>query len=287
MEEDRAKGKTKDEILVFLLLVFFVAGCIPGEKLEETKKEIPIKEEGEKVKIKNISLITVYDNYDFKENLKTNWGFSCVIKTAEKIVLFDTGGDAQTLLGNMNKMGIEPGEIDLVVLSHIHGDHVGGLSGFLEKNHQVKVYGPKSFPSSFREEVKASGADFVDVDGAIKIEEGVYSTGELGTGIKEQSLILDTEKGLIVVTGCSHPGIVRIVEEAKKQHGKNIYLVIGGWHLGGASDNELQEIINSFRKLGVKQVAPCHCSGDRTRELFKEEYGDNFITNGVGKIIEI
>ncbi|MCK4428210.1 MAG: MBL fold metallo-hydrolase, partial [candidate division Zixibacteria bacterium] len=96
-----------------------------------------------------------------------------------------------------------------------------------------------------------------------------------------------TEKGLVVITGCAHPGIVEILREAKKITNEDIYLVLGGFHLGGVGDSKLRDIIKSFRELGVKKAAPCHCSGDRTRELFKEEYGDDFIANGVGKIIEI
>lgn len=272
----------KNYLIILILLLILIIGCV--------KEESPIKKEvltmGNE-SVFNITITTVYNNYEFKAGLKTGWGFGCVIKTPDKNILFDTGGDSSTLLGNMEKMGINPKEIDIVVLSHIHGDHVGGLSGFLEKNNKVKVYGPKSFPDSFKEEVNSAGANFIDVAGPMKIENGFYSTGELGTWIKEQSLVVDTDKGLVVVTGCSHPGIVYIIEEVKKQHDKDIFLVIGGWHLGGASDTELKGIINSFREVGVEKVAPCHCSGDRTRELFKKEYGEDYIANGVGKVIEI
>ena len=101
-------------------------------------------------------------------------------------------------------------------------------------------------------------------------------------------MIVNTNKGLVVITGCAHPGIVNIIKKTKEIFPKEeIYLVIGGFHLAGFSDSELKNIINDFKKLGVQITAPCHCSGDRTRELFKEEYGENFIENGVGKIINI
>lgn len=234
-----------------------------------------------------VKLIVIYDNYLYDENLKTGWGFSCLVEISGKSVLFDTGADSPTLLSNMEKLGIDPKEINTIVLSHIHDDHVGGLSGFLEKHNRVTAYSPSSFPISFKEKIKSTGANFVDVSESIKIIDGIYSTGELGTWLKEQSLIVETKKGLIIITGCAHPGIVEIIKKTKELFNENIYLVLGGFHLGGTSDSQLRGIIKDFRGLGVQKAAPCHCSGDRCRELFQEEYGSDFIEVGVGKIIEI
>ena len=144
------------------------------------------------------------------------------------------------------------------------------MPGILRLKPELKVYQPDSFSK------------------LTEIVDGIYTTGPLGNEIKEQSLIIKSEKGLIILTGCAHPGIVKIIEKARETFpGENVYLVLGGFHLGGASDSELKAIINDFRKLGVQKVAPCHCSGDKTRLLFEEEYQENFINNGVGKIINI
>ena len=107
------------------------------------------------------------------------------------------------------------------------------------------------------------------------------TTGELN-GIKEQSLIIATSKGLIVVTGCAHPGIVNIVKKAKELTGKDVYLAIGGFHLSGASQRTISSIIEELKALGVKKVAPCHCSGDLARRLFKEKFGEDYLEAGVG-----
>jgi len=235
----------------------------------------------------NVMITIVYDNNEFDKNLKTAWGFSCLVELEDKKILFDTGGDSPTLLNNMEKLKMDLKEIDILVLSHIHGDHTGGLTGVLEKNPDVTVYIPKSFPSSFKNEIKSYGAKFVDVDNPIKIFDGIYTTGELGTWIKEQSLIIKTDKGLVVITGCAHPGIMNIVRKAKEVTKEDLYLVIGGFHLGGASDADLMQIVNVFRELNVKKVGPCHCSGDRCRELFEEEYKDDFIEVGVGREIKV
>jgi len=234
---------------------------------------------------KNLNITVSYDNNPYRKRLTTAWGFSCVIRGTEKTILFDTGGDGSILLTNLEELGINPKEIDLVVLSHIHGDHVGGLSSFLEKNPQVVVYLPKSFPKGFKDGVKEYGAKVVEVQGPLKICQGVYSTGEQGTWIREQSLIIHTEKGSIVITGCAHPGIVKIVDKAKDLLKGDVLLVMGGFHLGGESRGEIENIISGFRKLGVSYVGPCHCSGDTARQLFKEEYGENFIDVGVGRVI--
>ncbi|KPJ70661.1 hypothetical protein AMJ51_01370 [Microgenomates bacterium DG_75] len=234
-----------------------------------------------------MNLITLYDNYQSDPNLETGHGFSCLAKSKDQTILFDTGADSLTLLSNMEKLGINPQEIDIIVLSHIHSDHVDGLWGLLEKNKDVKVYLPASFPDSFREKIKSYGANYQDVKSSIQIKEGIYSTGELGTFIKEQALVVKTEKGLVVLTGCAHPGVVSMVRKAKEVGGDKIHLVMGGFHLGGTPDSEIEEIIKDLKQLGVDKVAPCHCSGDRARQLFQIRFGENYFENGVGKEINL
>jgi 7,8-dihydropterin-6-yl-methyl-4-(beta-D-ribofuranosyl)aminobenzene 5'-phosphate synthase len=234
---------------------------------------------------RNISITVVYDNNPYREDLETAWGFSCVIKSPEKTILFDTGSDGARLLSNMEKMDIDPEEVDVVVLSHIHGDHVGGLHAFLEKNHEVTMYVPESFPERFKREAEDYGAVVLDVKEPVKIHEYFHSTGQMGNGIKEQALVIGTDRGLIVITGCAHPGIVKIVEKAKNVTRDKVLLVIGGYHLGGKNKDEIQNIISDFRKLGVNYVGPCHCTGDTAKQLFKKEYMKYFINVGVGKII--
>jgi len=182
----------------------------------------------------------------------------------------------------MEKLGIDPKSIDKVVISHIHGDHLGGLEGFLKENSKVKVFIPASFPDSVREMVKNCGASFVDILRPQKISDFVFSTGEIKGPPKEQSLVILSKKGLIITTGCAHPGIVKVVKKAKEMFPqKEVYLVLGGFH------HPPKKVVYELKKLKVKKVAPSHCSGDEIRELFKKEYQNDFIENGVGKIINI
>ncbi len=228
----------------------------------------------------------LYDNNRFGPRLKTAWGFSCVVRGLEKTILFDTGGDGNTLLGNMSQLGVKPDEIDIVVLSHIHGDHTGGIEAFLYKNRRVVVYLPASFPGNFKKTVTLLGARVEEVLGAKEIFSGAYTTGELGDGIKEQALALKTKEGLVIITGCAHPGVVSMVRKAREMTGENtVWLVVGGFHLGGEPPSRIKSIAKEFRLLSVQKVAPCHCSGDGTRRLFKEEYGLDYIECGVGRVI--
>ncbi|GAH60136.1 unnamed protein product, partial [marine sediment metagenome] len=114
--------------------------------------------------VNDLTITVVYDNNPYKQGLETAWGFACLITGAEKTILFDTGGDGSILLNNMEKLATEPNSVELVILSHIHGDHTGGLGSFLEKNSGVTVYLPKSFPTRFKDEAKGYGAKTVEVE---------------------------------------------------------------------------------------------------------------------------
>jgi len=234
-----------------------------------------------------LTIAITYDNNPYDDRLRTAWGFSCLLRLPEKTILFDTGGDSSILLDNMDHLQIDPKEIDTVVLSHIHGDHVGGLGGILNQNSDVTVYLPASFPQSLKEDVKLYGAEVKEIHEPRELFDGVYTTGELNGGIKEQSLIVKTDEGLVIITGCAHPGVVNIVQRAREIAGDRVYLLLGGFHLGGASASKIESIIDSFEQLGVERVAPCHCSGDSARRLLREHYGEGYIECGVGRRVTL
>ena len=231
------------------------------------------------------SILILYDNEKIGD-LKSDWGFSCLINFENRSILFDTGGNSQILFHNLEKLNVDFKRIDSVFLSHIHADHTGALLDFLKKNSNVTVYLPASFPLNFKNEIKTY-ARVVEISNSTQILPKVYSTGELGDFIREQSLILKTEKGLVVITGCAHPGITNILRKVKDQFNQKIYLVVGGFHLFSSPQSRIQSIVEEFKKLGVERVAPCHCSGDLAKEVFKKAYGENFIECAAGKLIPI
>ena len=226
---------------------------------------------------------TIYDNRSLYPHLASRWGFACLVGDD---LLFDTGGDGHTLLSNMAKMGIDPSRIGTVVLSHAHGDHTGGLGSLLGTGVRPTVYVPRSFPSRFKADVR-SLTRLVEVHEPLEIRPGVHTTGEVGRGLVEQALAVETEKGLVVITGCAHPGVVEMVRHARQIGEGEVYLVLGGFHLGGVSGRRVERIIADFRRLGVQKVAPCHCTGDRAIEIFAEEYGEDFIRVGVGMVLDV
>jgi 7,8-dihydropterin-6-yl-methyl-4-(beta-D-ribofuranosyl)aminobenzene 5'-phosphate synthase len=229
----------------------------------------------------------IFDNVRYAKQLETAWGFSCIIEGMPQVILFDTGLDGNILLANMTKMGIDPRNVNAVFLSHIHGDHIGGLGVFLQQNPRVTVYLPASFPASFKKSITATGAEVRALDKPEKLFDKVYTTGELDSWIKEQSLVIDTPKGLVIVTGCAHPGVIQIVSHTKNWLQKEVYLLMGGFHLGGEPLGELQRVAEELKKLGVQKVAPSHCTGEPARKLFRQLWGQNFIESGVGAVIEL
>jgi len=235
--------------------------------------------------MQDVNITVVCDNNPYKEGLETGWGFSAFIAGPEKTILFDSGGDGSLLLSNMEKLEIEANSVDVVVLSHIHGDHTGGLVSFLKKNPEVTVYLPKSFPRIFKDKVRDSGAKVVEVEQPMKICANVHSTGQLGKWIKEQALIIRTERGLIVITGCAHPGIVKVVNAAKDLVKEDILLVMGGFHLEWAGKSKIEKNISAFKQLGVRYVGPCHCTGEKARSLFEEHFGEKYLNIGAGRVI--
>jgi 7,8-dihydropterin-6-yl-methyl-4-(beta-D-ribofuranosyl)aminobenzene 5'-phosphate synthase len=234
-----------------------------------------------------IKLTILYDNYIAAEGTKTDWGFSCLIEGTEKTILFDTGTKSDILLHNIKKLNVDIGKIEQIVLSHEHGDHTGGLFSILEKKSDAPVYIPASFSDAFVNKVKNAGATAIRVDMPMKLCENVHLTGEVKGPANEHAVIIDTSKGLVVITGCAHPGIARIVKKARDQLEKDVYFVLGGFHLMDKSENQINDIIQQFKAAGVIKCGATHCTGDEQIKMFSKAYGKNYVEMGVGRIITL
>jgi len=210
-----------------------------------------------------MKITITYDNEVFKKGLQADWGFSCFIEAYGKRILFDTGAKGAILLDNLKKLDIDPLTIDEVVISHDHWDHIDGLPDFLSIN-QTKVYIPLSC------QTPSGASEIIRVDESLKIHDNIFSTGELDKF--EQSLVVNTEKGLIVIVGCSHPG-VKLILKAASQFGKP-YALVGGLH--GFDEFELVK--------DLRYICPTHCT-QHISEI-KSLYPDKYIQGGAGQIIE-
>ena len=201
-----------------------------------------------------MKITIVYDNCVSKPGLEAGWGFSSLIEVENAPpLLFDTGADGATLLHNMKELGINPRHIGIIVISHAHGDHTGGLWDILEVNREAEIYVPASAGA------RIPGRKVIAVTESIQISEKIFLTGEL-KGI-EQSLGLRTGKGIVVVAGCSHPGVSEIIDTAS-EFGK-VYGIVGGLH-GFRDFNRLR---------GLSLICPCHCTQYKSeiRRLFPEQ----------------
>ena len=242
--------------------------------------------EGENMlSLDKLSIRIIYDNTDPEEGFEAEWGFSCVIEGGEKTILFDTGGKGDIFMNNLAAAGIPPSDIEIVVISHEHWDHIGGLGAFLEKNPEVAVYIPASFSKEFKDGLKGSCSGLIEVKDPVEIIPGVYSTGDMDGPVREQALAIVTGGGTVVITGCAHPGVDRIVEKAIDVTGEKILFVMGGFHLRGAEKTRLDEIASVFEKCGVKYCGASHCTGDESIAYFRERYGDHYVTLGAGRVI--
>ncbi len=235
----------------------------------------------------SLTVRIVHDNHPFDDRLKTAWGFAATVTGPDRTILFDTGSDGTLLLENMAALEIDPNSIGTLVLSHVHADHTGGLVGFLQVNPTVEVFLLESFADRFKEVVRQYGAEIIAVDSPRTICPSVYSTGQMGRKIREQALIVRTEKGLVVLTGCAHPGVDKIVEKVRSLHEGDILLVMGGFHLLWATEGQVEQVIRTFDRLGVRYVAPTHCTGEKAQDLFRTHFGDRYLQVGAGKTITL
>ncbi|HOI28754.1 MAG TPA: MBL fold metallo-hydrolase [Melioribacteraceae bacterium] len=234
--------------------------------------------------IKNLELTVVYDNNPMLGGLEQDWGFSCYIDTGLNKILFDTGDNGNILLSNMNKLGIDPISIDTLFLSHFHHDHTGGLKNFLDHNSRVNVFYPESFPEELTELIRKSGAGLKPVSVITEVFPDFYTLGEIIGPISEQAIAIRSTSGIVVITGCAHPGILNILQVVRNYFpDEAIYLVLGGFHLFRLNEDEITDVVGKLFEMDILTVAPTHCTGDKARGIFQDVFGSDLVKAGTGK----
>ena len=262
-------------------------------------------------------ITVLYDAFGRDPALKKDWGYAALIEVGGKRILFDTGNDPAVFEANVKAKGVDLSTLDLVVMSHRHSDHMAGLGVVLAANPTVKVIAPaegfgiygSSLPSSFYRKDASLPADMRYYDGAppetlqfgaawprarftplketTEIAPGVWAISTVSDAVgtkelRELSLAIRTDEGIVLVVGCSHPGIASIVAEAKKIDTR-IQLVAGGFHFVTADDAAIASLVTALHDtLGVANVAPGHCTGEPTFAALQKAFGKHYLYAGVG-----
>ncbi len=294
-----------------LVVLIALANCtVPTQKIEPQMSK------------QNHQITVVYDAFGKDAAMKKDWGYSALVEVAGKRILFDTGNDAATFAQNVKAKNIDLRQLDFVVMSHRHSDHMSGLSHLLSVNPKVKIYAPKegfgiygsSLPSSFYRKNDAlpsemryydgapptvmqfgaawPGANFEPIDKTTEVAPGVWLIALVSDApgvkeLRELSLAIDTANGIVLLVGCSHPGIEAIIEAASKIN-KKIHLVAGGFHLLVAQDDVIAKISTSLRdNWQVANIAPGHCTGEPTFSALRQTFGDRYWYAGLGTVLPL
>jgi len=226
----------------------------------------------------------LYDNTSAVPGVRADWGFACLIEGRGARLLFDTGTQPDILTHNAQALHVDLGRLDAVVLSHDHGDHIAGFPA-LGSRPGLRVFHAERFNPAVIAALRGSGATLVPVSKSVEVLPGFRTSDEFGNAIREEALLVDTPDGLVVIVGCSHPGIVPMLRQIKASTGRPIHAVLGGFHLMQTPADEVKRMVAEFQELGVGRVGPTHCTGPDAIARFKEAYGDRFIQGGVGTVV--
>jgi 7,8-dihydropterin-6-yl-methyl-4-(beta-D-ribofuranosyl)aminobenzene 5'-phosphate synthase len=269
-------------------------------------------------------ITVLYDAFGKPSDMRMDWGFAAFVEYGGKRILFDAGNNAEIFAHNVKAKGIDLTSLDFVVMSHRHGDHTSGLNYLMEVNPDVKIYAPRenfgvfgaALPGTFfrRNENLSSEMRYYGGNPPERMEFGtpwpqgdfewLAETTEVAPGfhvivlkgpygvdldVIEMSLAIETEDGIVLVVGCSHPTIEKIVETAREKiQGKPVHLIVGGTHLLPAKDDEIHRIANTLRDdHAVRWLAAAHCTGEPAFEILQQAFGDRYLYAGLGTTLTL
>jgi 7,8-dihydropterin-6-yl-methyl-4-(beta-D-ribofuranosyl)aminobenzene 5'-phosphate synthase len=301
--------------IVAVLILFF------SSSLQTDSSNTEIEEKNLSQALPKDQITFLYDAFGHESAMQKDWGFSALLEIGGKRILFDTGNNSEIFAQNVQAKGVDLTDLDFVIISHRHGDHMGGLNYLLQINPNVPIYVPKenfgvfgaSLPGTFYKGNTSLPMDMRYFDGnppktlffgtpwsegnfnlvteTIEIAAGFHlillkGTWGVDLDVMEISLAIDTPSGVVLVVGCSHPTIEKIVKTAKDVTNKPIHLVLGGLHLLPSTNEEIKRVATALHDtLNVEKIAPVHCTGEHAFEILKETFADRYLYAGLGTTI--
>lgn len=299
---------TRLSLLAALGSAWAIAGCVATESSAATAPPPHIT--------------VLFDAFGQDAAMTKDWGYSALVQIGGKRILFDTGGNSDILARNAKAKGVDLSKLDFVVLSHRHSDHLGGLSYLLSVNPKIRIYAPKEnfgvfgsdLPGTFYRRTESlpprmryydgkppetmrfgtafPGANIQSIDKTTEVAPGVTLIALVsdtpGTReLKELSLAIDTPDGLVLMVGCSHPGIEAIVAEAVKIN-RHVHLIAGGFHLVVAQDDVIDRVVSALHDTyKVDYVAPGHCTGEPAFAALQKAFGPRYVYAGLGSQFDV
>ena len=264
----------------------------------------------------------LHDSFGRPSALRQEWGFAALIEHEGLRILFDTGNSARTFADNTATLGVDLRQLDCAVISHRHGDHTSGLNHLLAIHPRLQIYTPdetygvfgSSLPGTFfpschslpaymryyegrPPDVITHGSPWPDarfewIQQTTELRPSVFALPTVsdlpGTReLRELSLALRTPVGLVLVVGCSHPGIEKIVAAAQAIEPR-IACIVGGLHLLLTEERELRRVARALRDdWRVERIAPGHCTGEPGFAVLQQEFGNNYLFAGLGETITL
>jgi 7,8-dihydropterin-6-yl-methyl-4-(beta-D-ribofuranosyl)aminobenzene 5'-phosphate synthase len=269
-----------------------------------------------------LRITILHDAFGKPSGMRKEWGFAALVEDGGRRVLFDTGNNAATFAANCEALGVDLARVDFAVISHRHGDHTSGISHLLKRNPRLTIYTPDetygvfgsslfggfyprchTLPRYFQyydgdpPEVIRHGtpwpeASFVWIKEATEVAPAMFVVPVVsdvpGTReLRELSLVIRGSSGLVLVVGCSHPGIEKIIEAVRAIDGR-IACIIGGLHLVLTEEREVRRTVTNLRdKWHVERIAPGHCTGEPAFAAIREIFGDRCLFAGLGERVEL
>jgi 7,8-dihydropterin-6-yl-methyl-4-(beta-D-ribofuranosyl)aminobenzene 5'-phosphate synthase len=287
---NKSKTKTLVTIIIFILIVnagYFVIAiknCSFSSEFDSLRGPSNLRTQAldDLGHVDSLDLTILSDNYP-NGDLSTEWGLAILVETADAKVLIDTGQSYSTLRDNTQALNKDLSDVDFVVISHEHLDHRGGLSYVEELNPGVTVYVTDHIDSLYFNIINSLNLNVVRINETTKIQRGFAIVGELNGPPYEQALVVNVKDvGLIIFVGCSHPGVENLITKTTTDLGLDPYMVIGGFHMTGANEQQIDNTIDDLLELGVDKIYPIHCCGDLFREYMANHYSQQYGQANVG-----